>query len=158
MSLSETQRRAILVELQCPIMGAGLDHEIADDHEVSSADVRALRAELRAAVGTQEVRELALEYGARTGLELPLGALIASALRVAVSAAQCLQNEDHGRSAGRVMSGRTDVKQSVGISGVHRPEMTATARCSGVPRPIGRGVEGEGDGRSVKAESSAVRA
>ena len=156
-SLSEAQRRAILADLECPIMGSGTDHEIADEHGVTPRDVRVLRAALRRDQGVARILALGRELAALSDSDMSPGETVELVMHEAVARARkrAESREDVGarRSADGARRSRTPAQVSGGVSGDRGPRRRLPRGAAGatVGRRVGAGPavetrEGRGEG------------
>lgn len=157
--LSEAQRRAILADLECPIMGSGTDHEIADEHGVTPRDVRVLRAALRRDQGVAQILALGRELAALSDSDLSPGETVELVMWKAVARAReraAAKDSGTRRSAdGARGRSRTPAEVSGGISGDRGPRWRLPRGAAGatVGRRVGAGPAVEKrDGRGRRAD------
>lgn len=106
-SPSEAQRRAIDLDLDCPIMSSCSDHELAEDHGVAPAFVREARRERRLAIETPEIELLARELAQSLGMnDRPIGEVIAWALKAAIHESSLFDDPWHARDLLEMMRRR----------------------------------------------------
>ena len=82
--LTERKRAAILADLGHPILGVGSDAEIAEEHRVSPAVVRELRAEWRRDLRFAAIVRRARELAGLIEWERPLGELVEGCIADAI--------------------------------------------------------------------------
>lgn len=154
----EVRMRECLATITDPIWSTASDAEIGEKHGLAAETVREMRDQLRRDVLTLDVLWLALELQAVSGWKGSRDELIKTALRSCIKRARRRQDEDQGRSAGRVETrSRVPAQASEGACGDKVPQTTATARSRGSHERTGEGQPPLVERRGARARHGADR-